>query len=147
MGNMICGMPSQPVIVHFAVPNLSAQLELLTNAKPLHISYPLQVAQGMPSLYLQPCTPIQLFVVTLLIGRHHTRAHHVMHFKFEDSYDIEYCLNLTQCIELCGWCCTFDIDVVKLHSCYDVQHNSLQVLGIYTLTYLWLINIVQSCTS
>ena len=102
MGNMICGMPSQPVIAHLDVPNLSAQLELLTKANPLHISYSLQVLQGMPSLYLQPCTNIQLFIVTLLIGCHHTRAHHVMYFKFEDSYDIEYCLNITQCIELCG---------------------------------------------
>jgi hypothetical protein len=102
MGHVICGMPRQPVIVQCVAPNLSAQLELLPNAKPLHISYSLQVIQGMPSLYLQPCTHIQLFVVTLLIGCHHTRAHHVMYFKFEDSYDIEYCLNLNHCIVLCG---------------------------------------------
>jgi len=98
MGNMICGMPSQPVIAHFDVPNFSAQLELLTNAKPLHISYPFQVLQGMPSLYLQQCTHIQLFIVTLLIGRHHTRAHHVMYFKFDDSYAIEHCLEFNHCI-------------------------------------------------
>jgi hypothetical protein len=33
MGNMICGMPSQPVIANFDVPNLSAQLELPKKSK------------------------------------------------------------------------------------------------------------------